>query len=97
MSRYRQKPEVVDAIQFTGGSKNAEEVIQWLKSNGAEDATWIDNQTVMDIHLVERLSFKTNEDTAVIRSAYRKDWIVRKANKWRIYSERQFRERFEKI
>ncbi|ASD52283.1 hypothetical protein QCN32_gp61 [Arthrobacter phage Niktson] len=99
MARYRQIPEHVDARQFTGGRENAEALITWLKSKGCE-ATWIDNQTVMDIHLVERLSFSQKvepHETKIIRSAYRQDWIVLKDNRWRIFSERKFRERFEKI
>ncbi|ALY08659.1 hypothetical protein CAPNMURICA_59 [Arthrobacter phage CapnMurica] len=96
MARYRQKPEHVDARQFTGGRENAEEVLLWLRSKGCE-ASWVDNQTVLDIHLVERLQFKTPESKNIIRSAYRKDWIVLKDSNWRIFSEKSFRERFEKI
>ncbi|ALY09034.1 hypothetical protein SEA_NIGHTMARE_63 [Arthrobacter phage Nightmare] len=99
MARYRQIPELVDARQFTGGAANAEALIAWLKSKGCE-ATWIDNQTVMDIHLVERLSFSEivePHETKIIRSAYRQDWIVLKNDRWRIYPDRKFRGRFEKI
>ncbi|ASR83356.1 hypothetical protein SEA_MEDIUMFRY_62 [Arthrobacter phage MediumFry] len=96
MARYRQIAEVVDARQFTGGRSNAEALILWLKSNGC-DAEWVDNQTVMDIHLVERLQFIAPGSEDIVRSAYRNDWIVRKDSKWRIFSERSFRERFEKI
>lgn len=96
MARYRQIPELVDARQFTGGRENAEALLLWLKSNGC-DAEWVDNQTVMDIHLVERLQFIAPGSEHLVRSAYRKDWIVRKDNKWRIYPERKFLERFEKI
>lgn len=98
MARYRQIPELVDARQFTGGSKNAEELIAWLKTKGCK-ADWIDNQTVMDIHLVERLSFTVTEPgpVKIMRSAYRGDWIVLKGDKWRIFPDRKFRERFESI
>ncbi|AXH46722.1 hypothetical protein QCN35_gp60 [Arthrobacter phage Synepsis] len=97
MARYRQIPEHVDARQFTGGSESAKELITWLKSKGCTEVGWVDNQTVMDIHLVERLQFKTPESNNIILSAYRQDWIVLKDNRWRIFSERSFRERFEKI
>jgi hypothetical protein len=97
MARHRQIPELVDARQFTGGSANAEALLIWLRSKGC-DAEWVDNQTVMDIHLVERLQFIAPDSENIIRSAYRKDWIVLKSNgKWRIFPERKFRERFEKI
>ena len=96
MARYRQIPELVDARQFTGGRENAEALLLWLKSKGC-DAEWIDNQTVMDIHLVERLQFIAPGSEDTVRSAYRKDWIVLKGDLWRIFSERSFRERFEKI
>ena len=93
MARYRQKPDLVEARQFTGGSKNAEELIKWLRSKGCE-AEWIDNQTVLDIHLVERLQFISSN---IIHSAYRTDWIVLRGNTWRIFSNRKFLERFETI
>jgi hypothetical protein len=96
MARYRQKPEIVDARQFTGGRENAEALLVWLKSKGC-DATWVDNQTVMDIHLVERIQFIAPSNEKVVRSAYRKDWIVLKDKSWRIFPERKFLERFEQI
>jgi len=96
MARYRQIPELVDARQFTGGRENAEALLIWLRSKGC-DAEWVDNQTVMDIHLVERLQFIAPGSENIIRSAYRKDWIVLKGVTWKIYPERKFRERFEKI
>ena len=96
MARYRQIPELVDARQFTGGSTNAEALLIWLKSKGC-DADWVDNQTVMDIHLVERLQFIAPGSENIIRSAYRGDWIVVRGEKWRVFSERSFRERFEKV
>jgi hypothetical protein len=96
MARYRQIPDLVDARQFTGGRENAEALLIWLKSNGC-DATWVDNQTVMDIHLVERLQFVAPSNEKVVFSAYRKDFIVLMGQKWRIFPERKFRERFEKI
>jgi hypothetical protein len=96
MARYRQKPEIVDARQFTGGCENAEALLIWLKAKGC-DATWVDNQTVMDIHLVERIQFVTPNNEKIIRSAYRKDWIVLKGQSWRVFPERKFLERFEPI
>ncbi|QGZ17269.1 hypothetical protein SEA_GIANTSBANE_65 [Arthrobacter phage Giantsbane] len=97
MARHRQKPDLVDARQFTGGHENAEALLIWLKSKGC-DADWVDNQSVLDIHLVERLQFIAPGSESIIRSAYRKDWIVLKGtNNWRIFSDRSFRERFEKI
>jgi hypothetical protein len=96
MARYRQRPEIVDARQFTGGKENAEELMQWLRAKGCT-ATWVDNQTVLDIHLVERLSFTAPAKEKIIRSAYRKDFIVNKGDSWRIFPERQFLERFDPI
>lgn len=96
MARYRQIPNIVDARQFTGGLENAEALLIWLKSKGC-DAEWVDNQTVMDIHLVERLQFIAPSSESIIRSAYRKDYIVLNGDKWRIFPEREFLERFEKI
>lgn len=99
MARYRQKPELVEARQFTGGRKNAEDLIVWLKSKGC-DATWIDNWTVLDIHMVERLQFTETtgpHKDKLVRSAYRKDWIVLKGQTWRVFPERKFLERFEPI
>jgi hypothetical protein len=97
MARYRQKPEIVDARQFTGGKENAEEVIAWLKAKDCDRLLWVDNQTVMDIHLVERLSFQAPGKEKIIRSAYRKDYIVNKGDSWRIFPERKFLERFDPI
>jgi hypothetical protein len=96
MARYRQKAEIVDARQFTGGEENAQEVLAWLKAKGCE-ANWIDNQTVLDIHLVERVSFMVTGKEKIIRSAYRKDYIVNKGDSWRIFPERKFLERFDPI
>ncbi|QFG08740.1 hypothetical protein PBI_INGRID_68 [Arthrobacter phage Ingrid] len=97
MARYRQKPEIVDARQFTGGQENAAEIIAWLKAKGCKRLQWVDNQTVLDIHLVERLSFASPGKDTIIRSAYRKDYIVNKGDSWRIFPERKFLERFESI
>lgn len=96
MARYRQKPELVEARQFTGGQENAKELYDWFKAHGC-DATWVDNQTVMDIHLVERIQFTTPGKERVVNSAYRKDWIVKKGDSWRVFPERKFLERFEPI
>jgi hypothetical protein len=51
----------------------------------------------MDIHLVERLQFVAPNNEKVVLSAYRKDYIVLNGEKWRIFPERKFRERFEKV
>lgn len=96
MARYRQIPELVDARQFTGGKENAVELNQWLTSKGCT-STWVDNQTVMDIHLVERLQFTTPEQETIFRSAYRKDWIVNRGTTWRVFSNKEFNERFEVV
>lgn len=95
MARYRQKPEIVDARQFTGGEANAYDLVKWLNSKGC-DVTWVDNTTVMDIHLQERLSFTVPLNNNVY-SAYRGDWIVKKGESFRIFSNKEFGERFEQI
>lgn len=97
MARYRQKPEIVDARQFTGGAENAAEISKWLKAKGCTRILWMDNQTVLDIHLAELLSFASPGKDSIIRSAYRTDYIVNKGDSWRIFPERKFLERFESI
>lgn len=96
MARYRQIPELVEARQFTGGKNNAMEINQWLTANGCT-SIWVDNQTVMDIHLVERLQFQKSADAKHVYSAYRNDWIVKKDDSWRVFSNKEFGERFESI
>lgn len=95
MARYRQRPDIVDARQFTGGEVNANELIDWLRSKGC-GATWIDNQTVMDLHLIERLTFNI-PNNKIVFSAYRGDWIVKKGDTFRIFPNKEFGERFENI
>lgn len=97
MARYRQKPELVEAKQFLGGAKNAKELTAWLKDKGALNVTWVDNQTVMDIHLVERLQFIAPSAEHIVQSVYRSQWIILKGDKWRVFSDRGFRERFETV
>lgn len=96
MARYRQRPEIVEAIQFTGGAENAQAVVEWLKARACQ-ATWVDNQTVMDLHLIQRIQFITSIRPEVVNSAYPKDWITMKGESFRIYPEKAFIERFEKV
>jgi hypothetical protein len=95
MARYRQKPEIVDVRQFTGGEENAKKVILWLKSKGVE-SRWVDTQTVLDLRLDECIHFVTDpEGDRILRSAYVTDYIVHKGDTWRIFREGDFLERFE--
>lgn len=99
MARHRQRPTQVEAIQFTGGEENAAEVIKWL-SGKQQRGQWIDNHTVLNIHLVECLNFReviSPNNVTIIRTAYRGDWIVRMNKKWRVFSKAEFGERFEQI
>lgn len=99
MARYKQRPEVVGTEQFTGGKDSADRIIHWLKLKGYP-ANWVDNQTVMDIHLQERVSFTqtfADQDYNMVYSAYKGDWIVEKNGRFRIFSAKEFNERFEKI
>lgn len=99
MARYKQRPEVVDAEQFEGGAESANHIARWLEGKGCE-ATWIDNQTVKDIHLQERLTFTIDivePKHKLMFSAYKNDYIVEKNGRFRIFSAKEFSERFEKI
>jgi len=98
MARYRQIPELVDAEQFVGGVDSANKVHLWLEKHGCQKITWVDNQSVMDIHLQERLSFFIElEDHKMVYSAYRGDWIVKKGDRYRIFTDKKFKERFEQV
>ena len=36
MQKYRKKPVVIEAVRFTGGKGNANEILNWVNGSGGE-------------------------------------------------------------
>lgn len=96
MVRFRQKPEAVDPRQFTGGEDNAKMLSLWLSPHGYR-TQWVGETSVVGVTLPEQLQIidtKTNEVREWIRIG---EWIVRKDTDLRIFTDAEFKERFEQV
>lgn len=79
MPKFRKKPVVIDAVQFTGGAKAATPIIDWVMAGGGT-ARWKEGEPPLDLGgcghsgWPENIRIETLEGTMY---AIVGDWIIR--------------------
>lgn len=68
MAKYRKKPVVIEAIQFTGKKESVEEILEFM-SGGARIASWKEGEATLAIPTLEG-----------VMKASVNDWIIRGVN-----------------
>lgn len=91
MAKYKQKPVIVDARQYTGGKSNGSQLASWVNSGGST-ASWMEESRGMDLILPEQLYVKTDQGEGVVNV---NDWIVKIDGVFMVYPDGLFKQRFE--
>ncbi len=72
--RYRKKPIVIEAMQFTGSNSDA--IVQWAQGGWKDDGIWT-KQKLIDSDSMKALYFLVIQTLEGDMEAAAGDWIIR--------------------